>query len=113
MAIQSSAEPASEQNRVIEFNIPRQSAVKALVEFAEQAEVTLVFPFEETSGITTNLLQGEYTMVVALGLLLADTSLASTINDGQVNVTLTEKGWEGFRGVFFRSYYHCIDNWPD
>ena len=101
MAIQSSAEPASEQNRVIEFNIPRQSAVKALVEFAEQAEVTLVFPFEETSGITTNLLQGEYTMIVALGLLLADTSLASTINDGQVNVSLTEKGWEGFRGSFF------------
>ena len=99
VTIQASAESTDDPHKTIAFNIPRQSADKALIKFAEQADVTLVFPFEETSGITTNLLHGEYTVIDGMALLLADTSLATTINDGQLNVIST-KGpqWGSFLG---------------
>ena len=82
VTIHASAESIDAPHKTITFNIPRQSADKALIRFAEQADVTLVFPFEETFGITTNLLRGEYTVTDGMALLLADTSLATTINEG-------------------------------
>lgn len=100
VTIQASAESIDDPYKTITFNIPRQSADKALIRFAEQADVTLVFPFEETSGIRTNLLRGEYTVIDGMALLLADTSLATTIDDGQLNVISIKRQQGAFRGSF-------------
>lgn len=100
VTIQALAESIDDQHKIVAFDIPQQSADKALIKFAEQADVTLVFPFEETSGIITNLLHGEYTVLDGLALLLADTSLATTVNDGQLNVISTKRPRGGFKGSF-------------
>ena len=69
------------------FDIPSQSADIALIEFAEQAGRTLLFSFDETHSKQTNPLNGQYEVMEALRLLLANTGLAISIaNEGQFSV---------------------------
>ena len=48
------------------FNIPQQTADQALIEFAEQADMTFIFSFDETQGLTAGKLEGWYTRTEAL-----------------------------------------------
>ncbi len=75
----------------VEFDIPRQTADRSLIEFAAQAGVTLVFPFDEAAEVTTNRLKGRYTLTEGLTRLLEGTSLASSIDDGELSVVSTNK----------------------
>ncbi len=77
------------------FNIPRQNAEQALIEFAEQADVTFIFPIEKVQEVITNELIGYFTRAEAISLLLDGTGLqpeikangALTVNANQVSLT--------------------------
>ena len=61
------------------FQIPQQRADQTLTQFAEQADLTLVFQFDQVANITTNAINGVYTVSEAIELLLRDTDLVATI----------------------------------
>ncbi len=68
----------------IEFDIPQQRADLALTQFAEQANLTLLFPFEGVRDRTANALTGEYTLDEAIEALLAGTGLTPTFKNALV-----------------------------
>jgi iron complex outermembrane receptor protein len=57
------------------FNIPPQSVSTALIEFSEQADLTLVFPEKLVFGKVTSALIGSYTQKDGIVVLLAGTGL--------------------------------------
>ncbi|GIX29642.1 MAG: TonB-dependent receptor [Porticoccaceae bacterium] len=59
----------------VEFQIPRLDAVEALIRFAEQADRTLVFPWERVRGRRAGPLAGRYTAEEGLRRLLEGTPL--------------------------------------
>ncbi|MBL8267983.1 TonB-dependent receptor [Steroidobacter sp.] len=72
----------------IAFDISRQRADQALIEFAEQADVTFMFPFEVSQNRTANRVVGTYTVAEAITLLLRDTGLAAEFGvDGALTVS--------------------------
>ncbi|MCY4514158.1 MAG: TonB-dependent receptor [Candidatus Tectomicrobia bacterium] len=73
-------------NATLIFDIPAQRADLALIAFAEQADRTLLFSFDETSNKTANRLSGQYEVVEALELLLAGTGLSISMGKGQLSV---------------------------
>jgi iron complex outermembrane receptor protein len=58
-----------------EFDIPRQAVAAALTEFAEQADLTLVFPDDLVGEKSANALIGKYTLQEGADVLLAGTGL--------------------------------------
>ncbi len=78
----SSVGEESSLNKVLPFNIPQQRADLSLTEFAQQANITLIFPFEEAAEITTNPLVGEFSIDAAVKKLIANTRLKAKIGDG-------------------------------
>lgn len=70
---------ASEQ---VEFSIDRQHADDALTTFAQQAGLSVLFPYDAVSGVKANRLEGVYSVEDGLAILLADTGLEGTIYDG-------------------------------
>ncbi|MDP4987846.1 MAG: TonB-dependent receptor plug domain-containing protein, partial [Porticoccaceae bacterium] len=80
---------AEEQPSAIAFNIPRQRADLSLISFAEQADITLLFPLDHIGDKQTNLLQGRYSLIDALMILLKDTGLKPEISEsGQVSIQI-------------------------
>ena len=72
------------------FNIPEKSVELALIEFAEQADLTLVVRFDDVSGKTANRLNGEYSLQKGIAILLDGTSLIPTFkNELVLNITTT------------------------
>ncbi|MEH6607349.1 MAG: TonB-dependent receptor plug domain-containing protein, partial [Pseudomonadales bacterium] len=70
----------------------------SLIAFAEQAGVTLIFPFEIAEGKTTNKLSGTYQIEEALKILLAKTGLTADLaNDGRLRIVEDSK--TGFSAV--------------
>jgi TonB-dependent receptor len=63
------------------FDIPQQRADLALTEFAEQADLTLVFPSELVQEKSANVLIGEYTLEEGIRILLAGTGLNPTFSN--------------------------------
>jgi len=68
------------QDELVSFNIPRQRADLALTQFAEQADLTLFFPFDEVRERTANRLVGEYPVERAIETLLQGTGLTPTFS---------------------------------
>jgi iron complex outermembrane receptor protein len=69
------------------FDIPKARADLALIAFAEQADRTLLFSFDETHDKTANRVSGQYEVVEALELLLAGTGLSISMGtQGQLSV---------------------------
>ena len=75
-------EPAT--GSTIEFDIPQQRADLALTQFAEQANLTLLFPFDGVRDRMANALTGEYTLDEAIDVLLAGTGLTPTFKNALV-----------------------------
>ena len=69
------------KDEAILFDIPRQRADRALTRFAEQADLTLIFPFEEVREKTANRLVGPYPKEEAVEVLLAGTGLQPKFSD--------------------------------
>jgi len=65
----------AEIERLFQFNIPQQRADLALTEFAEQADLTLVFPDKLVQKKTANRLVGRYSLKEAVNVLLQGTGL--------------------------------------
>ncbi|MGS2723921.1 TonB-dependent receptor [Porticoccus sp. GXU_MW_L64] len=68
------------------FNIPQQRADSALIQFAEQADLTLIIPFDDIQGKLSTTLVGEYSIVEGINLLLSETGLQAAVsNVGQLS----------------------------
>ncbi|MEC9060676.1 MAG: secretin and TonB N-terminal domain-containing protein, partial [Pseudomonadota bacterium] len=65
----------------INFAIPAQSADEAIIAFANQAELTVVFPFNKVRHFFANEVSGNYTPQEAIKKLLAGTGLSAHIVD--------------------------------
>ena len=69
------------------FDIPKARADLALIAFAEQADRTLLFSFDETHDKTANRVSGQYAVIEALELLLVGTGLSISMGtQGQLSV---------------------------
>jgi len=79
------------------FEIPQQRADQTLTQFAEQADLTLVFQYDQVANITTNAISGVYTVSEAIELLLRDTDLVATI------------GAEGLLSIKNKKYFGKAD----
>ncbi len=77
----SSTANAERFEEIVDFDIPQQRADLSLTEFAKQANITLIFPFDSATYVTTNTLTGEHSIEEAIRLLLADTSLLVNMED--------------------------------
>ncbi|WP_324749809.1 TonB-dependent receptor [Sphingomonas sp. LY54] len=81
------AATAPAQAQVRAFDIPAQPAVKAIPEFALQAQIQIVAPARDLAGVQTPAIKGEMEARDALRRLIAGTPLEIAGDDGQV-VTL-------------------------
>ena len=81
----------------LDFDIPQQAVHTALTEFAEQADLTLVFPDDVVRKKSANALKGKYTLQEGIDILLAGTGLTPMFSDHIVlsisaDQQLTNKG---------------------
>ena len=83
------AEPRSEQS--VFFDIPRQRADFSLTQFAEQADLTLVFRFRSAKTKTANELVGEFTVADGIETLLADTGLEPVFSDQGLLLSVSDE----------------------
>lgn len=82
---------AQEPTDLISFDIPQQTAELSLTIFAEQADRTLVFPYDKVKGRITNRLVGEFTFEDAINRLLEGVSLFSSFSDdGLLTIKIEE-----------------------
>ena len=64
------------------FEIPAQPADRALNEFARQANLVVLFPYEEVSRVSANRLSGKYTVAAGVATLLRNTGLTASVEAG-------------------------------
>lgn len=82
------------------FDIPRQSADTALTEFARQAGIPVLFPFDVVSGRTARVLRGRLEPEAALQILLKGTGLeARSDSQGQIVVREQPRVRRPFRSL--------------
>lgn len=74
---------AQEAGERVNFEVPAQSASSALNQFAEQADITLVFSEDTVSGVTVRRLQGSFTTQQGLAAMLEGTGLSWRTVDGR------------------------------
>ncbi len=65
----------------IQFNVPEQRIDLALTQFAEQANITLLFPTETVAELMSNELVGVYSVSKGADILLAGTGLTPTFKN--------------------------------
>jgi len=84
---------AAAERDVIEFDIPVQRADIAITSFAQQAGLTVLFPFDIVSRRITNPLAGAYELREALDILLEGTGLVASLDEpGRLIVRAAEEG---------------------
>ena len=80
---------AADKPKKVIFNIPRQRADLSLISFAEQADITLLFPLEKMEGKQANPVSGQYSVMEALNILLKNTGLKTDISEsGQLSILI-------------------------
>jgi iron complex outermembrane receptor protein len=80
---------ATVKNEKLMFNIPRQRADLSLISFAEQADITLLFPMDRIAGKQTNPVLGMYSIMNALQMLLKGTGLKTDVSEsGQLSILI-------------------------
>ena len=72
------------QGDEISFDIPQQRADTALTRFGEQANLTLVFPYDDVQGVTANRLVGSYRLEDGISRLLQGTGLRPVFSEETV-----------------------------
>lgn len=88
-----SRDGAAAERDVIEFDIPVQRADIAITSFAQQAGLTVLFPFDIVSRRITNPLAGAYELREALDILLEGTGLVASLDEpGRLIVRAAEEG---------------------
>ncbi|MCO4799998.1 MAG: TonB-dependent receptor [Colwelliaceae bacterium] len=80
---------AEEQDNKVMFNIPRQRADLSLINFAEQANITLLFPLGKMAEKKTNPVFGQHSILNALQMLLKGTGLKTDVSkSGQLSILI-------------------------
>ena len=74
----------ADQPREHNFNIPQQSVQTALTSLANQANVYLLFPYDQVIAVNANAVQGTYSVQQALNMLLHNTGLSGDLTEGGV-----------------------------
>jgi outer membrane receptor protein involved in Fe transport len=82
------------ESRAVRFAIPQQSADTALTEFARQAGVSVLFPFDAVSGLKANALIGTYSIDRALRILLEGTGLSGGLEQGDTLIVRPDERTE-------------------
>ena len=83
LTVESGADEAAR----LDFNIPRQRADKALILFAEQANLTFVFPYEIARKTDANATIGRFSVAEAIDNLLDNTGLRPVFDaEGRLRV---------------------------
>lgn len=72
------------------FNVPAEEAQRAIPEFAKQAGIDILVPFDKIKSIRLPALQGNYDVREALAILLAGTGLTIASDNGKY-ITLREE----------------------
>ncbi len=67
--------------KLIQFNVPEQRIDLALTQFAEQANITLLFPTDGMDDVVSNELVGTYPVSQGADILLAGTGLKPTFKN--------------------------------
>ncbi len=81
-----------EKAKTFNFDIPKQRADLSLISFAEQSNITLLFPFDEMKNRQANRLLGRYTIMDGMTVLLEKTDLKAEINQsGQLSILIKSK----------------------
>ncbi|HMV70871.1 MAG TPA: hypothetical protein PKC08_01720 [Pseudomonadales bacterium] len=65
----------------LDFDIPPSTADKALVLFAKQANIQLLFPYEDVSTVQLKGLTGRYSVTKGIEVLVAGTCLEASASD--------------------------------
>lgn len=94
--------PASNTDCKRSYDIEASSADHALIEFAKQANLTIVFPFNKVKTSVANSLYGQYCIAQAIELLLRDTGLIAQLNhSGALTIkTLADVQAQQQRSIF-------------
>ncbi|MAY03688.1 MAG: hypothetical protein CMQ38_12015, partial [Gammaproteobacteria bacterium] len=71
------------------FSVSAQSANAALLEFAQQAGMSILFPSETFAGISVNTVNGEYSVEEALEILLQGTGIEATVVNEFTQIVLS------------------------
>lgn len=80
---------AADRTEKTAFNIPRQRADLSLIRFAEQADITLLFPMDKVQGKYANRVVGMYSIMDALNRLLRNTGLKTEVSEsGQISILI-------------------------
>lgn len=88
----SSCVQAQSTSKQIEFHIRSQRANVSLIDFAQQAGIQILFPYDVASHYYTNSVIGSYKFEDALNKLLHETGLKASINEfGGVIIQVDEK----------------------
>lgn len=69
-----------DKTRTVQFDIPELRADRALTLFAEQAEVTFIFPYREATHRKANKLKGEFALEEGLSILLKGSGLQAVFD---------------------------------
>ena len=86
---------APQTRSLVQFDIPRQSADDSLPAFGQQADVTVMYAFEEANQHITNRLYGEYTRKEGIHILLKGSGLYARFSaDGHLIITQNNQGNE-------------------
>ena len=82
-----SADEQISPESIIEFDISQQRADRALIEFARQADRTLVYSFDVTRRIVANRVVGQFTTIEGLRRLIDGTGLKISLgSQGQLSI---------------------------
>jgi len=89
IAVEYGMDMATEKTKIFNFDIPEQRADLSLIAFAEQSNMTLLFPFDEMKNRQANRLLGQYAIMDGLAVLLENTDLKAEINQsGQLSILI-------------------------
>jgi len=99
LMLMAAATAEAEIEQEFDFDIPRQRADISLTQFAEQADQTLIFPYDEVHTETANKLVGRFSVAVAVNKLLAGTGLKPVFDDlgALTAITRSDAEIEGYR----------------
>ena len=79
---------APQARSLVQFDIPRQSADDSLPAFGQQADITVMYAFEEANQHITNRLYGEYTRKEGIHILLKGSGLYARFSaDGHLIIS--------------------------
>lgn len=82
---------SNQTNRIIKFDIERTGADISLIEFAKQANLTIVFPYEKVKDSIANPLFGDFSVENGIQVLLKDTGLVAKFSNQGVLTIQSEK----------------------